>query len=475
MKMRVWSAGIAATMVAWAGLAPGASATAGTGVVASAAAEDTLIFRDGRVLKGKVVSQDASSVRFRGKVGGIDFETNYPKADILSINIAPAADTPAPAGSAPAAGAATGATASAAPAEPGNDRAKRVYVMELTGEFGERITQKPIRDAFKDARDNNADIVIVVLDNKWELNSLEERGAEEGEFDSLFRATEMEDLFSDDLRREWTAPPKLVFWVKNAMGGGAFLPLVCQNIYFSSDGRMGGIGGLDRYFGSMSDSVKEKQISLRIGRAEAMALEGGYEPRLVRAMALTDYVMSYSIEGGKPVFHEREPTNPGEFLLTDDGAGDKKDDDRALARAEGNDTLTLNAKLARDVGISRGTVDTLDQLLFELGVAQNNRRVDQRSAQIFDNWERQIDSAKRRLRTLLEEYTEAQGAPGGTFEERTRQRGIRKSRLQEMLAIYRRVGEGIPPQWRGQNGLPQEEDINALIKQIELEQLADRR
>ncbi|MFX8523840.1 hypothetical protein ABTM10_20375, partial [Acinetobacter baumannii] len=68
---------------------------------------------------------------------------------------------------------------------------------------------------------------------------------------------------------------RVVFWIKRAMVGAAFLPFVSKEIYFLPEGRMGGIGTLQDF--DLGDKrVNEKQISLRLGHAEGIAIQGGY-------------------------------------------------------------------------------------------------------------------------------------------------------------------------------------------------------
>lgn len=431
--------------------------------------EDTLIFKDGRVYKGSVISETDAKVRFKGSVGGIPFETEYNRSDILSINrgtAAKATDVKAP----------NVPSNTIAAADPGTaSGAKRVYVIPLTGEFGEDISQKPIAECLKDARDNRADIVVFSLENKWAFNALQERKPEDAEFDSMNRAEEMQPVLTRGTADGWASPPRTVMYVRQALGGASFLPLLFNEVYFSPNARMGGIGDLSLYFQGSDENARQKQISLRMGRAKGMASIGGHPLEIVDAMAIREYVLSYTYENGKVVLLPRMPEGPNEFLLTDDGKDDRKDDIRQVARGEGNDALTLNAKTAQDIGFSKGTVDELDELFFQLGAGRNPVRVDARAEQIMKRWSDDVARSKRRLKEIIEEYARAQQNPGGTYEERTRQRGVQRRCLNEIKSIYRNFGEGIGDRWRGQNGMPPESEIEALLKDIELKQALDRK
>lgn len=409
---------------------------------------DTIIFKDGRVVKGTVISQTDTTVTVKGEVNGIAFKTEYSRADILSLRLAekPAADSkgaPAPA-KADVKAAPKPAPKSAAEkgSESGDPAAKKVYVIELSGEFGRDISQTPIREAAKDAQKSGADVIVVTMDHTWvyQTPGEEEKNADNfSAFDQLFRAEEMDLIFTDEIPR-WEKPPKVVFWVKRAMGGPAFLTLACPDIYFHSEARLGGVGWVNEALKDIGDDVvARKQVSLRLAHAEGIAARSGYPTQIVRALAISEYVLCASFDGGTVRLHERLPENDSELLLTDDGDGDNKDTAQKVVAGEGNDILTLNAKVARDLRISKGTVDTLDDLIFELGMSHNSQVVKGRADQIMKGWRDGVDKGERDVRRLLEEFNEAQ--PSGTFDERTRGRGRAKRILADIQKILDRYGE----------------------------------
>ncbi len=403
--------------------------------------QDKLIMKDGRVIAGTIVSETSTQVSFRGEVAGIAYETVYEKSNILEIR---RAEKPKDAGAAKPAAAPAVAEEKPRPS-PGASEADaggpKVAIIELTGEFGRDISETPMRDAVKDAQKRGADVVVFAIENDWswspEIES--EKGDDEAEFDRFARAEDMDMIYSEEMAR-WDNPPRVVFWVKKAMGGAAFLPLACKEVYFSSEGRMGGIGNLGELLkGVGDDAVQEKQRSLRLARAEGMCRTGGHPLEIIRAMAIKKYVLSASFDGGRVVFFERMPESPGEILLTDDAAGENQDTQAAIAAGEGNDVLTLNAKLARDVGLSRGTADDVPGLLFAMDLPRTATVIDSRSKQIMKGWSEAVDRAERDIRRLWQEYGEVQ--PGATFEERTKARGLRKKKLNDISNILNRYGE----------------------------------
>ncbi len=369
----------------------------------------------------------------------------------------------------------------AAKNEPGTTvDAKKVYIVELGGTFGEDISQTPMRQAVKDAKKLGADYLIFVLDNDWSvtresgMRSDAEKKDDQGQFDELFRAEAMETTFTEEIQHDWPADhqPQVVFWVKKAMGGACFLPFNAKTIYFSSEAKMGGIGKLEKIFGSMGDRVvREKQFALRLGHAEGRAIQGGYEPRIVRAMARTEYVLSYKMEGGKPVFLERMPEAPDEILLTDDGKDEREDTEEQLGRGEGNDCLTLTPKVAYDLGVSKGTVDSMDDLLFQLGLSRNHVILKGQSAQYMKTWRDGLEQARRKLPKLWHDFEEVMVKPPGQYQQRNEARGKRKSIIEQMEGIEKKYEEALNPH---SVRVPNYNELEEIKKKIELEQLQDK-
>lgn len=440
--------------------------------------QDVLILRDGTVRNGEIVSETETTVLFKGVVGGIEFTAPYSKSDILEIKrgiaktVAAAAATPIADNRA--------AAPRLAPSEP-VDAAGRTkwYFLDLKGKFGEDITQTPIRDAMKDANSNGADVIIVRIDNEWNY------GDDASDFNAIFRAEQITPIFVDEMKVGWNKQPRLVFWVKRAMAGAAFLPLCAPEIYFTSDGKLGGIGNLDIGLRGVGDgTVQQKMYSARLGHFEGWAAAGGWAPgdhrdnyaaKIVRALAVRAYVLSYRYENGTPVLLERMPEGPDEYLLTDDGEGENQDTIRELARAEGNDNLTLTAKLAYDLKVSRGTADTTEDLLLLLGLDRSGFEIKGRSAQIMENWKRRVADSKRAIRTAMEEYAQFTQAQGATFDERARSRAARINRIDTILRNLNQYGESLTGRWRQENNVPDEATLVTLREQIRLEGMRDRR
>ena len=352
----------------------------------------------------------------------------------------------------------------------------RYYTVELKGAFGEDITQTPIRDAVKDARKNKADYLIFVLDNTWPTQEQEFTHENENNFDQIFRAEQITPIFVEEIAKEWEKKPTIVFWVKKAMAGASMLPFVSPNIYMTSEAKIGGLGNLtDSLEGIGDEVVRQKQYSLRLGHAEGWAIAGGYDPRLIRAMASKPYVLSVRYEGGKPVYIERMPDPlKGEELLTDDGIGEHKDKPGEVMRGEGNDVLTLNAELAKKLLVSKGTVDSFSDLLFQLGLDRNGVEVKGQSKTITEGWVKDLVNAKKRLKQLLEEYGEIKPKPPGGYDERRTARAQQIKKLDDMINIMNKYKESITQFFLAKNRIPSVKTLEGQRDKLKLDQQADK-
>lgn len=379
-------------------------------VAFGAVAEPTheLLLTTGDTVKVEILEETETQIKVNVYYGSLSAPRTFQRSEIITTTALTADGTPAT--DAPRAAAANN-TSTKRPAD-----AVPVYAFELDGELGWDISPTPVREKMAEAREAGAEIVIIKLDNdrrgvpEWVDEALV---ADEGAFDTLFFASELVPSLTSEVRADWKNQPRIVFWVERAMEGMAFIPLLKPDIYFTSDGRMGGVGNLDELFGSTGDEVvRDKQKSLRQGQVEGYAIEGGHNTAIVRAMTKRSISLWFRLENGLPVFDERTDNTPpiggGWIQLTDDGQDDREDTDRQIVRLEGNDTLTLDADTAFKIGFSDGTANSIEDLLFELGIEDRAYLIDDEngdgladgSERIGETWNRGLTSALRTLRNI---------------------------------------------------------------------------
>ncbi len=439
---------------------------------------DTLIFRNGNMLTGTILSETETTIKFKSAVGGMSFETEYKKDELLSIRRgvkAAETTTPAPAPAAP-----KPELVGESPAEVADATKERIYWMDWRGKFGEDITETPVRAGIKDALKNKCTTIIVFLDADFSRDDpiqKEEKFSEEGSFDAFHRTESVMAMIEDEFTTTWTTRPRLVFWVRRAMEGAAFIPFMSKEVYFTEDGRMGGIGNLSHMMKG-HERVVQKQISLRMARFIGWAAEGGYPESICKAMALEEFVLSVKMVDGKPVLLERTPQSPDEELLTDDAKGANADRMEDVARGRGNDVLTLDARIAKLVGVSKGTVDTREALLAALGLERIGQVVPGRSSGIFKDWTRGLTAGKAQMDKLFDEFRRIRVE--GTYNDRSRARGTQLHKLDELIAILERYKEALDWHWLGPHlgfgSVDQAQtQFRSIQEQIRVQQRADRR
>lgn len=386
---------------------------------------DRLIFKNGNVVEGKIISETDSEVEILVMFRGISAKTTYKKSEILHIDHAvakPAGDAPAP-GQTRTTKPAEEAAAATKPAVP--EGAPKVYLMQLKGDFGWNISKTSLQTAFDDAVSFNPAVIVVKLDC----------GTLRKGFDGLWTSEDLGPIVEDVI----AGGHRVVFWIKRASSGAAFLPFVSPEIYFMTEGKLGGIGDLSDF--DIGDKlVNEKQISLRLGHAEGFAIKGGYDPLLIRAMARREMWLAWKRVNGKNVYLDHEPRpedGDGWTILSDDGEGKNKDE----YSFEGNDVLNLNAEWAYKLDVSKGTADTIEELVYRLpDIGRDYQVVEGKSKQIIDDWSDRIERAKGELKRLQADLME--NKPG--VDART-QLAIKKRTLEQIRGILSIFAEVLDP------------------------------
>ncbi|MEN0020078.1 MAG: hypothetical protein AAF747_04240 [Planctomycetota bacterium] len=441
---------------------------------AAVTANDELVFKDGRTVVGNLISQDDNSVVFEIVVGSLKQKMTYSRAEILAVVEGEdvAADAPA---------ASNGSSTTPTTPEPSED-APSVYVLNLTGwvgpnrmtgweQFADRggdITPTSVRRALDDAKKHRPDYLVIVIDNTLAAFGEDEPPEDLFTPGSIYEAEELEPIFTREIPQDWGYEPEIVIWIKNAMGGISMLPFNFENIYFHPDGRMGGMGFvISQMYGAAQDAiVAEKWISATMGRVEGMAIRGGYDVRIVQAMALRRNVLSYRINNGEVELLEREPQSPDEFLLTDNGfLRENVDGNAARVRGTGNDVLTLRAEVAETLRISDGTVSSIDELIAELGISRNYRLIDGRGDAILERWSRDVDRAYDRLEQLGRDFADVR-ARGNEPRDVRAAISRRINILQDVISTVNRFDGAVIPQFAR---WPSEPNLQIQIEQMRQE------
>jgi len=395
-------------------------------------ATDRLVLRSGKIVEGEIVSETEAEVEMIVVVAGMSAKTTYSKSEILEIQRgvieAPRATEEVPAN--------TRRESRVEREEPApREGGPVVYLMELDGifigdeglqEFPQEtpISRTPLQEILEDAGSRDPELIVVKLDAR-----------SVGGLAGVFVAETLGPIFEDEIYRNGQ---RIVFWIENAVGGAGLLPFVSPEIYFTSDGQMGGLASIGE-IDTSDENVNEKLISAAIGHAEGMAIKGGYDPVLITAMARTPAWLFFKLDGGKPRYIQWEPRpsdGEGWILLTDDGAGKNKDE----SIFDGNDVLDLDEELARKLRVSKGTVDRVEDLVYELGVGRDYSIESGRSKRILSDWREDVANAIDQLRRLEDRMAEA-----GRARNDRRGLGQQMRYLRETRSLLERYAEVLDP------------------------------
>lgn len=422
---------------------------------------DKIALTDGRTLEGEVLEETDEYILFRVWYGSISTKMRFLKSEVSQITrgeLGSDVDDSDPA------------------AEESEADLPVIYMIELNGIFGRDVSYTPLEDVLEDAKDHQPDVIVLKFDldfkNQFGQDIPENYPINPNAFFELDIARSMGVLLVDDIRAdpEWEKKPRLVAWVNRAMGAAAFLPFVCPEVYFTTEGLHGRIGDLDSEFGFADAVVREKWRAAILGIAKGLAEKGGHESRLVMAMARKSYVLSYSLVGGEPRFYT---DFSGDTILADDGVDERADTGQDIVRMRGNDLLTLDAPTAFRIGFSDGTVDNVDDLVFALGFTRGYTLIEEEASDTFEDWSRSVDNSVENLERLWKEFSRIEVQ--GDYQERARARGQMLAKLRDIRGILSRHGESI--KWWEIDASPEgwDQQVELMIERIRTAQRLDRR
>jgi hypothetical protein len=295
--------------------------------IGQAIAIDKLHTRDGKVLEGTVVREMEGFVWFKYTVAGIEQTKMFTPEEFTKLE----RDAAAPAVSdAPVAapGANPGAAAPKA-WQPGTPRAAV-------------ITMGNGRD------DKEGDMVGMYMTKhalEQMLPMLEEELGTDGtgvvvlRFSSgggaLLEIQRLSDVIQEQYKRKF----RTVAWIDSAISAAAMTAHCLEEIYFTPQGNYGACTG---WFGNLT-AVSGRGLEEVLFMMERISARGNYHPLLMRAMQIQ-----------VPLSATRQPN--GEFsFFADTTSGE-------IVVNRDREILTLNAQSALDIGFSRGTASTIQEL-----------------------------------------------------------------------------------------------------------------
>jgi hypothetical protein len=163
-------------------------------------------------------------------------------------------------------------------------------------------------------------------------------------------------------------------------------------------------------------------------------------------------------------------------LLKDNGTDvkERRDNVKDVVRMKGNDFLTLDAVTAQKIGLSKGTADTVEDLLFDMGIPRNYAIVKNKSDKIFADWRKKVADAEKQILRLYDQYNSVQVKQPGGFKERTAARSQRKTILRQILSVVQSYEESMDPKLLDGSANELSNTVRVLLDRIDQAQRLDR-
>jgi len=428
---------------------PSAVAQSGGGSGDESEAMDRLVLSTGRVVEGRILEETDTTITMEVIIGSLSAETTYQKSEVMEIRRGVGGEMPAGGeGGGPSYdGLRGGGDDDGEAAYDTNDDTVRIYYAEIEGALPLRVSRESFEAIFDDVDDTFGDIVEVrrgpervevvredLRDKNIVVFKLDIATNPEQAFDGINTANTIAPLLRDQIDQRGR---RVIFWVESAVAGGVFIPLTGPELYFDEGGQMGGIGSLDQ-FTTGDKLVDEKLIGARLGVAEGYVIRAGYGENgvnVMRAMARPQYHLWVDRTGATPRTMLREPR-----------ASDGPNWEQVSAPGR---PFNLTAEMAFDIGLSRGTVGTVEDLAFQLGIDRNYVVIDENDAEEeVDRWEEEFMRALERVipswgGEWWEELEEIEVE--GDAREQRRAISQKISKLNQIRSVFRRYEAYLDP------------------------------
>ncbi|MDZ4828890.1 MAG: hypothetical protein SGJ09_01670 [Phycisphaerae bacterium] len=335
------------------------------------------------------------------------------------------------------------------PSVPTTIAVPKVYVIPMEGQMGTDIDKSIYEDIVKDVAKAKPDIIVYRLksadfDDNYYMNTDDKREA------GISKLTDYRDMVKY-LRTELRSYPQIM-WVNDAVGWSALLALAWPDMYMSSKARLFGLVKVSQTALGWDDpDVAAKMMAAWTGIGKGFLEMGGYPLEIGDALMFPKKTLSARWEGRKVKW---TLDNEGTWIVDDNPER----------------TPLLNAQIADDSGISDGTADSVDDLLFMLGFREFTK-IDS-GEKLFksyvDDWRR--DFAK--CEDLLRQVTD----PTGTSGDAEKAIGKAKRAAEDILAMMKRYPaiETRLQRERGVSRLALENGIAAAKEQLRRIKEAER-
>jgi hypothetical protein len=276
----------------------------------------------------------------------------------------------------------------ATPATPA-EKLKSVYVVPFKGQFGTDIHPACYDEILKDLEAKRPDIIIFEL-NSADIDRVEYMG-EDMSNAGLFSVAS-DDTMMRKMLREFKDKHRYAqqyVWVKDSVGFGSLLAFSWPDMYMAPDARLFGLSRAAGFWTRVEDpEVRAKFREAAVAIINGFLSSGGYDLKIGEAMLRPEMLLSASYKGRN--IEWREDTK-GQWVV------DGRDDS----------TAGFTAESAEELGLSKGSAESLDELMFVLGIREFDRVPDDGETlhkKYVEDWRKAYDQCGK----LIEESNTAQ-------------------------------------------------------------------
>jgi len=235
------------------------------------------------------------------------------------------------------------------------EKLKSVYVVPFRGQFGTDIHPACYDEILKDLEAKRPDIIIFELDSA-DVDRVEYMG-EDPSNAGLFSAASDDTMMRKMLRdfKDKHSYAQQYMWVKDSVGYGSLLAFSWPNMYMAPDARLYGLSRVASFWTRVEDpEVRAKFREAAVAIINGFLSSGGYDLKIGEAMLRPEMLLSASYKGRKIEWREDAK---GHWVV--DGRDDA--------------TAGFTAESAEELGLSKGSADSLDELMFVLGIREFDR------------------------------------------------------------------------------------------------------
>ncbi|MHC5002421.1 MAG: Clp protease/crotonase-like domain-containing protein [Planctomycetota bacterium] len=308
--------------------------------------------------EGRLIEAKPYYIIIEGRIAGQVHKKTIFRGDIRTMRGAAATETAEPAR--------TPRGANSRPERPVDDsvptddlgRELGVFVLPLEGPVGEIIRHEEIEMVAAEAdKYGRGQIIVLVINTNGGLVS--------------------ESVLIDETLQEVKKRHRVVAWIQKAVSAGAAIAMMCDEIYFMTEGIAGSVTTVRG-----TSSLSEEEAIPHVQQLVDIATRNGYSEHIARAMKLNKYMCSY----------DKDPET-GEVTFYGDLSGE-------FDLSDGESNLNFNSSRALHCGFSKGTADTEEDFAKLLDLPKWHE-VSDYGRQIAKDWQDTAERAKERIQRLI--------------------------------------------------------------------------